>query len=311
MADGRKKVADNRPIGHSVGPSRKPHPTMSKTDQHPRTNAEHCQGLSTLALACVLALMSGGAGFARAPERVLSLDQCADQYVAALAPRGSVVGLSHRADDGDSYMARAAKGLPKRRASFEAAFAARPDVVVRYWGGDAKLVRALKRRGVRVVTIEEAQDFEGVRGNVRRVSAALGRPAGGERLATRMDADLRAARGAWGGREALYLTPGGFTSGPGTLIDAMLRGAGLRNAARGASFAAVPLERLVLTPPPAFVLGFFDMARFTRWDVAGHPVLERVRRSRISASVPGKYLHCPAWFAGEGVRRLAEAAPGR
>ena len=269
------------------------------------------EGVSAVALGCALALISGGAAFARAPERVLSLDQCADQYVVASAPRGSVVGLSHRADDGDSYMAAAAKGLPQRRASFEAAFAARPDVVVRYWGGDAKLVRALERRGVRVVTIEEARDFEGVRANVRRVSAALDRVAEGERLAARMDADLHAARGAWGGREALYLTPGGFTSGPGTLIDAMLRGAGLRNAARGASFAAVPLERLVLTPPPAFVLGFFDMARFTRWDLAGHPVLEWVRRGRTATSVPGKYLHCPAWFAGEGVRRLAEAAPAR
>ena len=311
MADGRENVADNRPIGHLAGCSPKPLPTISKTGQQTRTNAEHCQGLAVLALGCALSLSAGGAASAQAPRRVLSLDQCADQYVLALAPKGSIVGLSHRADDGDSYMAAAAKGLPQRRTSFEAVFAARPDVVVRYWGGDSKLVRALERRGVRVITIADAQDFQGVRANVRGVSAALGRLEAGERLAARMDTDLQAARGAWGEREALYLTPGGFTSGPGTLIDAMLRGAGLRNAARGTSFAAVPLERLVLTPPSAFVLGFFDMARFTRWDLAGHPVLERVRRGRTAASVPGKYLHCPAWFAGEGVRRLAEAAPGR
>jgi iron complex transport system substrate-binding protein len=284
---------------------------MSKTGEHTRTNAEHCQGLAAISVGVALALTAGGAAAAQAPERVLSLDQCADQYVLALAPRESVVGLSHRADDGDSYMGAAAAGLPQRRISFESAFAARPDVVVRYWGGDPKLVRALEHRGVRVVTIEDAQDFEGVRANLRRVSAALNQPAAGERLAASMDADLQAGRGAWGGREALYLTPGGFTSGPGTLIDAMLRSAGLRNAAQGASFAPVPLERLVLTPPSAFVLGFFDMARFTRWDLAGHPVLERVRRGRTAASLPGKYLHCPAWFASEGARRLAEAAPAR
>ena len=268
--------------------------------------------MAVLAFALGTAVASAAPAVAASgPRRVLSLDQCADQYVLALAPRESIVGLSHRADDGDSYMAPASAGLPQRRASLEAAVAARPDVVVRYWGGDAKLVRALEERGVRVVTIEDAQDFAGVRANLSRVATALDAPAAGERLAARMDADLTLAAGAWRGREALYLTPGGFTAGPGSLIDALLRAAGMTNAERRPIFAAAPLERLVLAPPAAFVLGFFDMARFTRWDVAAHPVLERTRRGRTAASLPGKYLHCPAWFGAEGARRLAEAAPAR
>ena len=251
------------------------------------------------------------AGAAEASPRVFSMDQCADQYVLALVPREHIVGLSHRADDPDSYMAAAARGLPQRRASYEAVFAARPHVVVRYWGGDAKLVRALEQQGVRVITIRDAEGFDDVRSNVRQVSHALGRVAEGRGLIAHMDADLAGAAGAWAGREALYLTPGGFTAGTGSLIDAMLRAAGLRNAERRAGFLAAPLERLVLAPPAAFVLGFFDMARYTRWDLAGHPVLERARRGRTAASLPGKYLHCPAWFAAEGARRLAEAAPAR
>ena len=248
-------------------------------------------------------------GRAAEPRRVLSLDQCADQYVLALIPRQAIVGLSHRAGDADAYLRDAARGLPRRRPSYEAVLAARPDVVVRYWGGDAQLVRALQQRGVRVVSIEQASDFDGVRANIARVSAALDNPAGGQRLTARLDADLRAARGAWRGREALYLTPGGFTTGSESLIDALMRAAGLRNAATGPGFQPAPLERLVLSPPAAFVLGFFDMARYTRWDLGSHPVLQRLRRGRTAASLPGKYLHCPAWFVGEGARRLAEAAP--
>ena len=283
---------------------------MSKINLQSRTKAERCQGAAAWVLSVAVTLAAPTAASA-APQRVLSLDQCADQYVLALAPRESIVGLSHRADDGDSYMAAAAKGLPQRRASLEAAFAARPDVAVRYWGGDAKLVRALKARGVRVVTIEDAQDFDGVRANLTHVAEALDAETDGARLASRMDADLAAAKGAWRGRAALYLTPGGFTAGAGSLIDALMRAAGLTNAERRAGFAAAPLEQLVLTPPAAFVLGFFDMARFTRWDVAAHPVLERVRRGRTASSLSGKYLHCPAWFAAEGARRLADAAPTR
>jgi iron complex transport system substrate-binding protein len=82
----------------------------------------------------------------------------------------------------------------------------------------------------------------------------------------------------------------------------------MRNAAEGPGYRPAPLERLVLAPPAAFVLGFFDMARYTAWDLARHPVLERVRRGRTAASLPSKYLGCPAWFQAEGARVLAEAA---
>ena len=261
-------------------------------------------------LAAALWLAWCGAATA-APQRVFSLDQCSDQYVLALVPRNGIVGLSHRSDDRDSYMAAAARGLPQRRGGYESVFAARPDVVVRYWGGDAKLVRALERRGVRVVTLDDAQDFDDVRANLARVSRALGRRAEGVRLQARMDAELARAAGAWRGHAALYLTPGGFTAGPGSLIDSVLRAAGLTNAVRSPGFMPAPLERLVLAPPDAFVLGFFDTARYTRWQIARHPVLERARRGRTATSLPAALLGCPAWFAAEGSRRLAEAAPAR
>jgi iron complex transport system substrate-binding protein len=259
------------------------------------------------ALALLAALPAGQAQ--AAPQRIYSLDQCADQYVLALAPRAAIVGLSHRADDADAYQQDVARGLPQGRSSFEAVFTSRPDVVVRYWGGDPRLMQALERRGVRTVTIEEANDFAGVRANLRTVAAALGAEARGRALEARMDAELQRSAGAWRGRRALYMTPGAFTAGSGTLVDAMLRAAGLRNAEEGPGFRPAPLERVVLAPPGAFVLGFFDTARFTRWQVARHPALERARADRTVASLPGKLLGCPAWFASEGVLRLAEAAP--
>jgi ABC-type Fe3+-hydroxamate transport system substrate-binding protein len=63
------------------------------------------------------------------------------------------------------------------RTDLESALAARPEIVVRYWGGDPKLLAALSRRGARVVTIGEANDFPAVRRNIAQVSSALGQPA--------------------------------------------------------------------------------------------------------------------------------------
>src|SRR5690606_28603150 len=130
-----------------------------------------------------------------APARVASLDQCADQYVMALAPRTAIVGVSPRADDPDSHLRARAAGLPRLRPTLESMLAARPDVVVRYWGGEPRLVARLKERGVQVVEIEDATDFDGVRANVRRVAGALGQAAAGEQLVADMDRRLAAVTG--------------------------------------------------------------------------------------------------------------------
>lgn len=254
--------------------------------------------------------MAAGAAEAATP-RVLSLDQCADQYVMALAPREAIVGVSPRADDDDSWLRAQAAGLPQRRPTLEAALAVRPTLVVRYWGGDERLVRALEARGARVVGIDDASDFEDVRANVRKVAAALGRQTEGERLVAGMDARLAASRGAWKSERALYLTPGGFTAGDKTLVGAMLAGAGLRSAADTEWFGAVSLERLVLKPPRLLVLGFFDAVRGGRWAPGRHPLVNRLARERSVASLPGSMLGCPAWFTAEGSARLAAAAPAR
>ena len=259
----------------------------------------------------MLALILAGA--AAAGPRVVSLDQCADQFTLALAVRGDIAGLSRRARAPDSYLRAAAAGLPLRRTDLESVLAARPGLVVREWGGDGQLLRRLSARGVRVVTIDDASDFDGVRANVRKVASALGRSAGGEALIARMDAELAAAKGAWGGRRALYLVPGGFTAGQGTLVAAMMQAAGLRTAAAAPGFAPAPLEDLVLHPPDAVVLGFFDSASVStqHWSLAGHPALRAAMRGRVAASLPGAILGCPAWFAADGARDLAAAARAR
>ncbi|MDR6625097.1 ABC transporter substrate-binding protein [Caulobacter segnis] len=262
------------------------------------------------ALCALVAALALAPGLARAAPRVMSLDSCADQYVLALAPRDSIVGLSYRAVSRDSYMRDAAVGLPLRRATFESLVTARPQVVVRLWGGDARLVQALERKGVTTVALDDAADFDGVRANVRKVATALDRRAQGEAIVARMDAQLARAAGAGKGRSALYLTPGGFTAGAGTLIDALLKAAGYGNATPTPYFAPVSLEGLVMRPPAAVVLGLFDMARAgaDRWGPGRHAALQRVVATRTAASLPASVVGCPGWFAADGARMLAEAA---
>lgn len=260
-------------------------------------------------LAAALALVvSLAAGPVMAGPRVVSLDQCADQFVLALADPDDIAGVSPRADDADSWMRHQVNGAPLLRPSLEAVMAARPDVVVRYWGGDARLIRALERTGVRVIQIEDATDFPGVRANVARVANALGRSGRGQDLIAGMDRDLAHSRDAWQGEDALYLTSSGWTSGRGTLVDAMMRAAGLANSWDGPAFAPLSVEGLILQPPRRFVLGFFDALRADRRGVGRHPSVRRRTATRAIVSLPGSILGCPGWFVSDGTRRIARAA---
>jgi hypothetical protein len=57
----------------------------------------------------------------------MALDQCADQYVLALAPDAELA-LSPRADDPDAWLRREAAGHRRLRPTLEAAVGFKPDV---------------------------------------------------------------------------------------------------------------------------------------------------------------------------------------
>lgn len=260
--------------------------------------------MKAMIVGAALALTCGGPAGAR-PLRVMTLDQCADQYALALAP-GADLALSPRADDPDAFLRDAARGRRMVRPTLEAAIAFRPDVVVRYWGGEPRLLARLEADGVRVVTINDATDFKGIRSDIRAVAQGLNQTARGEALIAHMDRRLAAAAPAprQPSRSALYLTAGGFTAGRGTLMDAILAAAGFGNAAKAPGFAPVSVERIALFPPVRFVLGFFDQARGDWRGPGRHPVIRRAMQGRVAARLPAAVLTCPAWFAADAAAML-------
>lgn len=219
----------------------------------------------------------------------------------ALSP-DATLALSPRADDPDSWMRAEAARYRRVRPTLEAAIAFQPDVVVRYWGGETRLLAALEQRGVRVVTIDDATTMQGVQANIAKVAVGLGQRQRGETLTASMQARLTQAApiaGDQGQSSALYLTPGGFTAGSDTLVGAILHAAGFSTLARSQGYAPVSVERLALSPPRRFVLGFFDLFR-SDWRGPGrHPVVQRAAKGRVAARLPAAALTCPAWFAAD------------
>lgn len=258
-------------------------------------------------ISCALCLGAAPAEPSRAAQAghgAMSLDQCADDYLLALAPRSAIVAVSPQAREPDAYMRDAAVGLTQLRPTLESILVAHPAVVVRYWTASSGLVSALSAHGVRTVQLEDAHDFAGIRRNIRRVAAATDRRAQGEAMIAGMDAKLVKARGAWRGRRGLYLTPGGFTAGPGTLVFEILSAAGMADLEAHPGYQPVSLERLALDPPDLVVRGFYD-ERPGGWELGRRPVLDAITRGATDVYLPARLLGCPAWFSADAVEMLA------
>lgn len=239
------------------------------------------------------------------PQRIVSLDYCADQFVLKLADRDQIAAVSTGAVKEFSYMRAAARGVPAVRARAEEALLLRPDLVVRAYGGGPRVTGLLARAGVPVAQVGYAEDLEGVRRTVRDMAAALGQPARGEALVREMDASLARIHADARRPSALYVTPGGVTTGPGSLVDELMRAAGYRNFETTPGWRPLPLERLVAETPDMVAFARFGATDTSPWTATRHPQMRAVLAQKPVAMLDGAWTDCGGWFAVEAVETMA------
>jgi iron complex transport system substrate-binding protein len=257
-----------------------------------------------------IAVLFASPAFA-APQRIVSLDYCADQFVLALADRDQIAALSRGSQRDDSYYRARAHDLRQTRGTLEEVLALRPDLVVRNWGGpwDAEAVYA--RFHVPVLQVGDTHDFATARADLLDASRVIGHGERGDVLAR--DLDLRLARLAEHAPphapNVLYLSAGGAVAGAGTMMNAVIEAAGGRNVQRGESWTVLPLERLVEMPPAIIALGFFDHGRslVNPWLPGRHPAVRRALSRAHTVSLPLSSISCEAWFAIDAAEQLSAA----
>jgi iron complex transport system substrate-binding protein len=246
-----------------------------------------------------------------APQRIVSLDFCADQFVLALADRDQIAALSRGARRDDSYYRARAAGIRQTRGTLEEVLALRPDLVVRNWGGPWDAEQIYGRFGVPVLQVGDAPDFAAAREDLKDAARAFGQADRGEALARDLDlrlAHLRAAP-APAARDVMYLSAGGAVAGRDTLMDAIIGAAGGRNVRSDRSWAVMPLERLVQTPPALIATGFFDHGRtsMNAWLPGRHPALRAALDRARTVALPAAAISCEAWYAIDAAEVIARA----
>lgn len=249
------------------------------------------------------------------PMRIVSLDYCADQYLLKLADPEQILALSPDAEKSFSYMRDAAVGLPSVRARAEDVLILKPDLVVRSYGGGANVTGFLQRAGVPVLQVGWASSVDGeslhsISALVRHMAAGLGQIQRGEELVANYQQRLAAIAASTSGDRptALYMTPSGTTSGPGSLVHDMLRAAGLENFQNRAGWHSLPLERLVREQPDLVAAAFFDdlTNHPSAWSASRHPVARKQLQGRDVVQLPGAWTACGGWFIMDAIEALAE-----
>ncbi|MFZ4068882.1 MAG: ABC transporter substrate-binding protein [Caulobacterales bacterium] len=259
-------------------------------------------------LAMCLALAAFASPALAAPQRIVSLDMCADQMVLRLADRSQIAALSTEVDRGYVSAGLAAAGLKRIRPRLEDVLALRPDLIVRGYGGDSRSGDAFRRVGVAMRQLDFPDDLAGVRANVAAAAAAFGQGARGAALLGDFDRRLARAQSRHPARlRALYVTAGGATTGPGSLVDAMLRAAGLANAETSAGWRDLPLERLSRAAPDMIAAAYFGQRHSDTfiWSSARHPLARRLLQDKPVAWLSGGATACGGLETIDAIEALA------
>lgn len=247
---------------------------------------------------------------AQSPQRVLSLDFCADQYLLKFLPRERIAGLSPDAVQDFSYLRERAYGLPQVRPQAEDVLLRQPDLVLRSYGGGPRIAQFLERAGIRLLQLPWISTLDELLAAIESTASALGARDQGLALTSQLRRRLAAIKPPAGPRpQALYLTPGGVTTGPGSLIHQLMQHAGLDNYQQRSGWHALPLERLVYQQPDLIVSAFFsgDIQHLHGWSAMRHPVARNSLRQQPVVELNKASLACGIWSVIDAVEAMAAA----
>ena len=129
----------------------------------------------------------------------------------------------------------------------------------------------------------------------------------GQEIVADFDRRISAIQTEGGRGNAIYMTPTGVTSGPGTLIHEMLVAAGYNNYATREGWQSIPLERFVYEQPDAIAGAFFneEAMRPAQWSATRHPVAKKQMADRPTARLQGAWTSCGGWFLVDAIEVIA------
>ncbi|MBF9234887.1 ABC transporter substrate-binding protein [Microvirga alba] len=197
---------------------------------------------------------AGSAAAEPAPQRIVSLNLCADQLLLRLADHDQIASLSPLVRDPSlSFLNAEAAAVPANAGKGEAILFSGADLVLAGNFGQHDRTALLRRQGLEVLTLEPWRSLEFGREQIRAVAGRLGHPERGEALIAEIDAALARAKGIVPAkRSILTYYRRGWVPASNSLISEVLEHMGFtlqQNVLGMKRGGVVRLESIVTTPP--------------------------------------------------------------
>ena len=246
-----------------------------------------------LSLTCSVALHAvifSATAAQAAPERIVSLNLCADQYLVAVADKGQIAALTRFArDPAMSAVSGEAASLPYTGSTVEEVLKLKPDLVIASSQQRVGVVAHVAAQNVPIKPVRTANSYEDIKAQIQNVAVAVGHPERGAALIRQMEAGLADIRPAGRGRVAAYYQRRGFMTGTGTLVDEMMRRAGLENLAARLGkpvLAQISLEEIVAARPDFLIVEADALRTMDQGtEMLQHPALAHIPRLVLPQSL--------------------------
>jgi iron complex transport system substrate-binding protein len=242
------------------------------------------------------------------PQKIVSLNLCADQQLLALADDSQIAGLTRLArDPAMSAGAARARHLPVIDASAEDLLAIRPDLVLSDAGFPAPALAALPNVHFRTVPLNWVARYDDIIAQLRQVGDAVGHRDRAEALVARMDRALaQIDKAAGGGRVAADYQRRGFLTGSGTLVDELMGRVGLVNLATRLgkpALSQLALEEMVAARPDLLIRSESPQVVDRGSELLAHPAIADLGR----VDLPQAWTLCGGPGYVLAAERLADA----
>ena len=240
------------------------------------------------------------------PQRIVSINLCADQLVVALADRQQIAGLTKNATDPEmSGEAAKAHGIPLLSNSAEQILAIEPDLIVGMPASRSAALAALPEQNYPLLDLATADRLDEIYASIRETAAAVGHPARGTALIARMERELAGLSKPGKGRVAAYYQRRGYMTGTGTLIDELMARVGLVNLAGKLGkppLSQLSLEEMVAAEPDFLIVeSATDVVTDQGSEMLHHPAIKDIPR----ISMPQAWTVCGSPAYTEAARSMA------
>lgn len=241
------------------------------------------------------------------PQRIVSLNLCADQLLVSLADKDQIAGLTRNADDPEmSAVAARARDLPMLGNAAEEILDIHPDLVIGMPTRRSAALGALQDQNYPSPDLKTARNLDDIYASITATAQAIGHADRGVKMVADMRQQLADIGVSGQGRVAAYYQRRGFMTGTGTLVDDLMMRSDLINLAAKLgkpSLAQVSLEEMVDAKPDFIIMESSTAAVSDQGsEMLHHPALANIPRIYL----PQAWTVCGSPAYVEAARSLAE-----